>query len=139
MKTAIKTLGVLAITVASLFTNTSCSKNKEEKQIEVAIEKRAGTYTADGTNINGPYTDETITVLKEGKTKVTITGSILPKTYLFEVKNGSNVSGGSVSGNADGTAIGYVGSNGLTFSISESGAIALVDPSNSFTLAGTKK
>jgi hypothetical protein len=140
MKTQIKSIGIVAIVIASLFTTTACSKKaKEEKRIEAAIDKQVGSYLASGTNASGVFTDESITVTKEGKTKVSISGSVLGKTYNFEVKNGSNVSGGSVSGNSDGKAIGYVGSGGLVFAISEAGELALIDPTNSLNVGATKK
>jgi hypothetical protein len=140
MKTQIKFLSIATIAVASLFATASCSKKaKEEKQIEAAIDKQAGSYLASGSNSSGVFTDESITVTKDGKTKVSISGSVLGKTYNFEVKNGSSVSGGSVSGNSDGKAIGYVGSGGLVFSITEDGALALVDPANSLTVGATRK
>jgi hypothetical protein len=140
MKTQIKSLGMATVMVATLFTTASCSKEKkEEKRIEAAIDKQAGTYRISGTSGSNTFTDETATVTKEGKTKVMISGSVLGKTYTFEVKNGGSVSGGSVSGSSDGTAIGYVGSNGLTFGIAEDGSFGLVDPENSINISGTKK
>ncbi len=139
MKTQIKSIGIVAIVIASLFTTTSCKKQKEEKRIEAAIDKQSGSYLAGGINASGVFIDENITVTKEGKTKVSISGSVLGKTYNFEVKNGSNVSGGSVSGNSDGKAIGYVGSGGLVFAISEAGELALIDPTNSLNIAAVKK
>jgi hypothetical protein len=139
MKTQIKSIGIVAIVIASLFTTTSCKKQKEEKRIEAAIEKQSGSYRASGVNASGTFIDESITVTKDGKTKVSISGNVLGKTYNFEVKNGASVSGGAVSGNAEGTAIGYVGDGGLVFGISEDGSLALVDPANSLNVAATKK
>jgi hypothetical protein len=140
MKTQIKFLSMAAIVVASLFTTTACSKKaKEEKRVEAAIDKQVGTYVGSGVSASGTFLDESITVTKDGKTKVSISGSVLGKTYNFEVKNGGSVSGGAVSGNSDGKAIGYVGDGGLVFGISEDGALALIDPTNSLTLAATKR
>lgn len=139
MKTAIQFLSMATIVVASLLGTTSCKKQKEENRVEAAIEKQSGTYTASGVNESGPFVDAPITVTKDGKTGVVISGSVLPKAYAFTVKNGSSVSGGSVSGNSNGSAIGYVGSGGLVFGIEENGSLALVDPSNSLTLAATRR
>ncbi len=139
MKTTIKCLSIAIIVTASLLVNTACSKKKEEKRVEAAIDARVGTYKISGVNSSGPFFDQTATVTKEGNTKVSISGAALGKTYTFEVKNGGSVSDGAVSGNDEGKAIGYVGAGGLVFGIEEDGGFGLIDPSAGLTASGEKQ
>jgi hypothetical protein len=161
MKTSIKTIGLsLLIACTSVFTITSCKKEKKEEvapaptpaastaKISAAIDARVGTFTIEGTVDTAVYTasnGKRITITKVGETKIKIAPvNFSMGTFEFEVKNGAVVSGGVVSGNEDGKAIGYTGSSSvgqITFGCDEDNTFALVVSGtgiNSVQIGGNK-
>jgi hypothetical protein len=161
MKTSIKTIGLsLLIACTSVLTITSCKKEKKEEvapaptpaastaKISAAIDARVGTFTIEGTVDTAVYTasnGKRITITKVGETKIKIAPvNFSMGTFEFEVKNGAVVSGGVVSGNEDGKAIGYTGSSSvgqITFGCEEDNTFALVVSGtgiNSVQIGGNK-
>jgi hypothetical protein len=161
MKTSIKTIGLsLLIACTSVLTITSCKKEKKEEvapaptpaastaKISAAIDARVGTFTIEGTVDTAVYTasnGKRITITKVGETKIRIAPvNFSMGTFEFEVKNGAVVSGGVVSGNEDGKAIGYTGSSSvgqITFGCEEDNTFALVVSGtgiNSVQIGGNK-
>jgi hypothetical protein len=161
MKTSIKTIGLsLMIAFTSVLTITSCKKEKKAEvtpapapvastaKISAAIDARVGTFTISGTvdsDIYSPGDGKQVTISKVGATKIKIAAvNFTMGTYEIEVKNGATVSGGVVSGNDDGKAIGYTGSSPvgqITFGCEEDNSFALVVAGtgiNSVTIGGQK-
>jgi hypothetical protein len=161
MKTNMKTIGLsLLIACTSVLTITSCKKEKKEDvapapapsasnaKVSAAIDARVGTFTIEGTVDTAIYTSsdsKRITITKIGETKIRIAPvNFSMGTYEFEVKNGATVSGGVVSGNEDGKAIGYTGPSSvgqITFGCEEDNTFALVVSGtgvNSVQIGGSK-
>jgi hypothetical protein len=161
MKTNIKTIGLsLLIACTSVLTITSCKKEKKEEvapapvpsasnaKISAAIDARVGTFTISGTVDSDIYTSgdgKQVIISKIGETKIKIAPvNFSMGTFEFEVKNGATVSGGVVSGNEDGKAIGYTGNSSvgqITFGCEEDNSFALVVSGtgiNSITIGGNK-
>jgi hypothetical protein len=161
MKTSIKTIGLgLMIAFTSVLAITSCKKEKKEDvtpspaptassaKISAAIDARIGTFTISGTVDTAVYTSsdaKKITITKVGDTKIKIAPvNFSMGIFEFEVKNGATVSGGVVSGNEDGKAIGYTGTSSvgqITFGCEEDNTFALVVSGtgiNSVQIGGNK-
>jgi hypothetical protein len=84
MKTQINFLNTVVLALLLLFSATACRKNRHERRIERAINEKVGSYSIAGKIGDIAYTNETITVSKLDKTKILISGDVLPKTYSFE-------------------------------------------------------
>lgn len=158
-----KTIGMgMILAFTSVLSITSCKKEKKAEvapapatpaatstaKVSAAIDARVGTFKVTGIIDGNIYTavdNKTLTVTKIGETKIKIAPvNFTMGTYELEVKNGTVVTEGVVSGSEDGKAIGYVGTTAvgkIIFACQENNTIALVvegSGSNDVTLAGEK-
>jgi hypothetical protein len=162
MKTNIKTIGLsFMIAFIGVLTITSCKKETKAEvapapatvsstaKVSAAIDARVGTFIITGVIDSSIYTKadgKKVTITKLSDTKIRISAvNFSMGTYDIEVKNGTTVNEGVVSGSDDGKAIGYVGnstSGKIIFACLENNVFALVvegTGSNSVQIGGEKQ
>jgi hypothetical protein len=164
MKTAMQSISLgLILACTSITTFTSCKKDKKEDvapapipaptsaaaKTSAAIDARVGTFIIVGVIDTAIYTKadgKKVTITKMGDTKIRISAvNFSMGTYEIEVKNGTTVTDGVVSGSDDGKAIGYVGNSAsgkIVFACLEDNALALIvegSGNNSVQIGGEKQ